>query len=112
MKWKLPFLLLLAPPPAFAHAMLEHAYPSAGAVTRGPGEIRLEFSEELEPAFSGVMVTDSSGHSAGAAMPEISGTTMVIKLRALSPGEYRVEWHAVSVDTHRTEGSYSFTVSR
>ena len=31
--------------------------------------------------------------------------------RALKPGGYTVEWHAVSVDTHRTSGAYRFTVA-
>ena len=31
-------------------------------------------------------------------------------LATLAPGTYRVAWHAVSVDTPRTEGAYSFTV--
>jgi methionine-rich copper-binding protein CopC len=30
----------------------------------------------------------------------------------LPPGDYKVEWHAVSDDTHRVKGSYSFSVAR
>jgi methionine-rich copper-binding protein CopC len=30
----------------------------------------------------------------------------------LMPGTYNVAWHAVSVDTHRVSGSYSFKVMR
>jgi methionine-rich copper-binding protein CopC len=30
---------------------------------------------------------------------------------ALPAGDYKVEWHAVSDDTHRVKGSYSFSVA-
>jgi methionine-rich copper-binding protein CopC len=30
----------------------------------------------------------------------------------LSPGTYRVHWHVLSVDTHKTEGSFSFRVGQ
>ena len=29
---------------------------------------------------------------------------------ALQSGTYKVTWHAVSVDTHSTQGNFSFTV--
>jgi copper resistance protein C len=35
-----------------------------------------------------------------------------VPLKALAPGEYKVSWHALSVDTHRTVGDFSFTVGR
>jgi len=33
-------------------------------------------------------------------------------LRSLENGVYRVMWRAVSVDTHRTEGSFTFRVGK
>jgi copper resistance protein C len=30
--------------------------------------------------------------------------------KALAAGDYTVRWHAVSVDTHHTQGTFSFTV--
>jgi methionine-rich copper-binding protein CopC len=42
-------------------------------------------------------------------MPAMLGACLVG--HALKPGSYTVTWHVLSVDTHRTEGSYSFTVS-
>ncbi len=35
---------------------------------------------------------------------------LVVPVRALQPGTYKVQWHATAVDTHKTDGSYSFTV--
>ena len=97
--------------PAFAHAFLQRAEPGAGATLRAPPkQVALSFSEKLEPIFSGVTVTDGSGHSVEAGAVVIGGKSMVAPLRPLPSGSYRVTWHAVSVDTHRTEGAYSFTV--
>ena len=35
---------------------------------------------------------------------------MTVGLKALAPGSYKVRWHALSVDTHTTEGAFTFTV--
>jgi methionine-rich copper-binding protein CopC len=96
----------------FAHAMLENAQPSAGAVVHGsPTTLRLDFGEPLEPAFSGVTVTDSGGQSVASGAAAIAQSAMSVPLKPLRAGRYRVSWHAVSVDTHRTEGAYTFTVA-
>lgn len=95
--------------PTFAHAFLQHAKPGAGATLKAPpSRVALTFSEKLEPAFSGVAVTDSSGHNVEAGAVVIRGNAMVAPLRSLALGKYRVVWHAVSLDAHRTEGAYSF----
>jgi methionine-rich copper-binding protein CopC len=97
--------------PSFAHAFLKHAEPGAGAALKGsPQKVVLVFTEQLEPVFSGVIVTNAAGQNVEAGTAVIGGNTMVAPLRTLGPGRYRVVWHAVSVDTHRTEGAYSFTV--
>lgn len=110
----LPIFLLSAfqAMPAVAHAMLERQSPSAGAVLAAPpAAIRLSFSERLEPVLSGISLAGAGGHSVAAAPPEIDGQTMTLRLTKLPPGKYHVSWHAVSVDTHRTEGGYDFTVT-
>ena len=97
--------------PAFAHAFLHHADPGAGTTLRSaPREVVLMFSEKLEPAFSGIAVTDQSGRSVEAGPVMIADNCMMAPIRRLPPGRYRVVWHVVSVDAHRTEGAYSFTV--
>jgi methionine-rich copper-binding protein CopC len=96
-----------------AHAFLQHADPGAGAMLQAPPtKVVLIFSEKLEPVFSGVTVTNAGGRSVEAGPPVIGGNSMIAPLLPLGPGKYRVAWHAVSVDTHRTEGGYSFTVKR
>jgi len=34
-----------------------------------------------------------------------------VPLKPMTPGTYTVEWHATSVDTHKTEGHFSFTLA-
>jgi methionine-rich copper-binding protein CopC len=97
--------------PALGHAFLEHAAPAAGeTLATAPRQVALTFTEQLELAFSGVTVADSAGRDVEAGRVVVAGETMSVALKPLAPGTYRVTWHAVSVDTHRTEGAYSFTV--
>jgi methionine-rich copper-binding protein CopC len=105
-------LALFAVGPASAHAMLEHASPSAGAALHeSPKSVVLSYSEPLEPALSTIAVTDSQGHDVTAAKATADGTTMSVALKPLKPGDYHVRWHALSVDTHRTDGAFAFTVA-
>jgi hypothetical protein len=101
----------LAAGAARAHAFLDHASPLVGSnVHTAPHEVSLWFTQNLEPAFSNVQVTDASGSRVDQGKAQISGNTMRIGLKPLAPGSYRVRWHALSVDAHNTEGSFSFTV--
>jgi methionine-rich copper-binding protein CopC len=103
--------LLALTAPAYAHAHLKLSDPAAGAaVTRAPKELSLTFTEALEPALSGVSITDGQDHDLAAKPAQISGATMILAVKPLAAGSYHVSWHAVAVDTHRTEGTYDFTV--
>ena len=100
---------------AAAHALLKSAVPAVGAeVAPGPRELRLTFSEEVEMRFSGVDVREDGERAAvaaRAALDPADARVVVVTLAApLPPGRYRVHWHVVSVDTHRTEGDYGFQV--
>jgi hypothetical protein len=96
---------------AHAHALLEHADPGAGAVlSAAPRDVTLDLSEALEPSFSSIAVADAAGRSVTSAPSAASGTQMQVPLKPLAPGTYRVTWRALSVDTHRTQGSFIFTV--
>jgi methionine-rich copper-binding protein CopC len=97
--------------PATAHAFLEIAAPRAGDnLKTPPTKVEMHFTESLEGAFSGIAVTDEGGHDVTAAPSSTTGTVMEVALKPLPPGRYRVTWHAVSVDTHRTDGKYNFLV--
>lgn len=103
--------LMLLAGSAQAHAMLEHASPGAGVtLSVAPREVTLDFSEALEPSFSTVTVFDAAGHSVTAGPPQAAGRRMAVPLRPIGPGEYAVAWHALSVDTHRTDGHFTFQV--
>lgn len=101
-------------PPARGHAFLDHASPAVGSsVPASPPTVTLWFTQDLEPAFSGVTVTNEAGQRVdlgNAQIPQASPAELQIGLKPLPPGTYLVSWHVVSVDTHPTEGTFTFEV--
>lgn len=103
--------IVLAAPAVRAHASLDHAIPLVGStVNAPPHEVSLTFTQKLEPAFSSVTVTDARGAQVSVGKARISGNAMRVGLKALGPGTYKVRWRALSLDTHATQGSFSFHV--
>jgi len=101
---------------AFAHALLQKAVPAVGGtVAASPAEIRLKFSEGVEPRFSGIALATEAGVAQLTGQPAVDpadDSVLIVKIgQALKPGVYTVTWHAVSVDTHRTQGAFNFTVA-
>jgi copper resistance protein C len=106
-------LTLSAGTAARAHALLDHAEPRVGnKVASSPHEVTLWFTQKLEPAFSTVTVTNAAGERVDSGKPRVSGNQMSVPLRAGGAGTYHVNWHVLSVDTHTTEGNFSFQVSQ
>jgi methionine-rich copper-binding protein CopC len=104
-------LLLFATGDAYAHAMLDHAEPRVGnKVSAAPHAVTLWFTQKLEPAFSNITVTNTKGERVDVGKTRVSGDQMSVGLRSAGPGTYRVNWRVLSVDTHRTEGSFTFQV--
>lgn len=105
----------LAATAALAHAQLEKAVPAVGGSVASPNEIRLKFSEGVEPRFSGVALSAADGVAqplGKAAVDAADDSVLIVKIaKTLPPGVYTVNWHAVSVDTHHTQGSFEFTVT-
>ena len=96
---------------AHAHAFLDHAEPRVGSTTAtAPREVVLFYTQNLEPAFSSVEVSDANGARVDQGKPRISASTMRVGVKPLSPGTYRVRWQVLSVDTHTTEGNFTFSV--
>ena len=109
----IPLLLLLATGEASAHALLDHAEPRVGnAVATAPREVTLWFTQKLEPAFSSITVTNSAGQRVDAGKTRVSGNQMSVSLRSGGAGTYRVNWRVLSVDTHRTDGRFTFRVGQ
>lgn len=108
-----PFLLVLATGTAEAHAFLDHADPRVGNKVAGPPrEVTLWFTQKLEPAFSSVTVTNAAGQRIDTGKPRINRNQMSVALRPGGSGTYHVNWHVLSVDTHTTEGNFTFQVGQ
>lgn len=100
---------------AFAHAHLQQPLPAAGSeVEASPQALTLNFSEGIETQFSGVTLTGPQQKTITLGKPVRSDSnkaqlTVPVE-QALTPGEYTVDWHVVSVDGHKTKGQYTFTM--
>ena len=109
------FLSLVLPTAeAHAHARLESTVPPMGdTVAASPNEIRLTFSEGVEPALTGITLTAAGKKVATgkAAVDPKNAAVLVVPLpQPLAPGTYKVAWHAVATDSHKTTGTFSFTI--
>jgi methionine-rich copper-binding protein CopC len=100
---------------AAAHAFLDHAAPAVGSTVHAPpAQVKLWFTQRLEPAFSTAEVVDRNGlkvNKSEAQVDRNDATMMQVSLPALAPGTYRVRWRVLSVDTHVTEGDFTFDVA-
>jgi methionine-rich copper-binding protein CopC len=98
--------------PAFDHAFLEQADPSAGSqVKTSPSAVTMTFSAPVEPRFSLIEIRNAQGNRMDTgSVRRASGKSIAIDLVALQPGLYTVNWQAISVDTHKTQGRFEFTV--
>ena len=106
------FSLLASFSGAFAHAQLESATPAVGStVGKAPSQVALSFTQKLEKSFSSIEVRGPGGR-VDQGGTSVNGARMSVGLKALSPSTYHVHWRALSVDTHKTEGSFSFTVGK
>jgi len=104
--------LLLSGAAAHAHAYLDHASPRVGSTVRtAPRQVTLSFSQKLESSFSSAQVTDASGARVDQGA-RVSGTQINVSVKPLPPGTYRVHWKVLSVDTHTTEGNFTFRVGQ
>src|SRR6266550_2079861 len=86
---------------ALAHPELQSADPAAGAaVATSPKQIRITFNENVVPQFCGVEVKDQTGRmiptGKAATDPTNKKLLIVPVTEQLPPGDYNVEWHAVS----------------
>jgi len=107
-------LAALATTPALAHAFLVKSDPPVGStVNAAPKILVLSYTEDLEIPFCIVTVTDSMGMNDAAGKPQpVPGhaNEMQVPLNIQMPGKITVAWRALSTDTHKTQGSFSFTV--
>ncbi len=99
---------------ALAHAFLDHAEPAVGGeLHTAPATVKLWFTQSIEPAFSKIHVTDSAGKEVDkqdARLDSENKSLMLVSLPQLPAGTYTVTWSVISVDTHKTQGHFQFTV--
>jgi methionine-rich copper-binding protein CopC len=110
-------VVLLAESPCLeAHAFLKDAIPSVGStVQTSPNEVRIRFTENIEPAFSSMQVFNASGKEVDKRDVHLDRTDhalLHVSLPSLEAGIYKVVWRVVSVDTHVTSGNFTFRVAR
>jgi copper resistance protein C len=109
-------LSALVAPSARAHAMLDHATPAVGGTAQGaPGELQIAFTQNIVASFSGAELKAAEGAAIPTGKAVVDATSpnvMRVPIgQKLKPGLYVVTWHVVSVDSHRSSGSYKFTVA-
>ncbi len=101
---------------AQAHPRIVSAAPAANStVSPSLNEIAIVFNETLFVRFCALTLLDAHGK------PVVTGPVtldagnrhrLFVRLGGpLPPGSYRVRWRAVSADTHRVEGAFTFTVN-
>src|SRR4051794_40314459 len=93
--WLLAALLSsLTAASALAHAFLSQAAPAVGGVVSAPPrEIRLSFTEAIEPAFSRIALSTADGQTIATSPARVDpsdNTQLVLLLPPLTPGRYRV----------------------
>jgi len=94
---------------------LDHAEPAVGSqIHSSPAEVRIWFSEKLEPALSRIQVFDAADSEVDKRNVHVDGSNpalLEVGLPPLKPGKYKVVWRVVSVDTHATSGNFAFEVT-
>ncbi|HEX9171150.1 MAG TPA: copper homeostasis periplasmic binding protein CopC [Telluria sp.] len=99
---------------AHAHARLEASTPKAGTVVAArPTEIRLQFNEQVELAFSKIRLVDQAGNVVATSSVGLDKSNPKVMIATLSPvgaGSYRVQWSALTRDGHKVKGEFPFRV--
>jgi copper resistance protein C len=104
----------LTPLAADAHAFLDRADPRVGSVVASaPPTLRLKFTQGVVVPFCRVTVSGPAGFGGAGPPRPVAGDplSLAVDLKgAAPPGTYTVRWRVLSVDTHVTEGDFSFQV--
>jgi copper transport protein len=103
---------LAFPAEAFAHASLEHTWPSfRQRVETAPSSVRLNFDQAVTVLPGSVTVYAAGGKVvSGQARSGADNHFVVTPVRKLPKGPYTVRWHVLSSDGHVVSGVYTFGV--
>lgn len=107
--------LLLMACAAQAHAFPDHAEPKVGSTVQlAPTQVKVWFTEKLVGPFSNLQVFDATGKEIDKHDKQVDKSNPALLLVSVPPlkaGKYKVIWKAVSVDTHTTQGDFTFDVT-
>ena len=106
---------------AQAHTKLVSSSPAANTTVAKPGRVVLTFNERVIANFTGATLAMTSMPGMANHQPmaiagftsamSANGKTLTLTMRrALAVGTYQLRWHAAGADTHRMEGTFTFTV--
>jgi methionine-rich copper-binding protein CopC len=99
---------------ASGHAVLQRAEPRVESrLKRPPEEVRLYFSERIEPGYSSARVVNDRGQQVDrrdSRVDRVNPILLRVTLPPLAPGTYRVMWRVLSIDADITEGDYTFRI--
>lgn len=102
---------LMVTGPAAAHSPLASLSPADGAAVAAPPAIEMEFRGLSKLVrFDLTHVDEESVVELGRSHLLVDGTSHVIKLPDLPPGEYEAKWRAMAVDGHVMKGGFAFTI--
>jgi len=99
---------------ASAHAFLDHAEPAVGGrVKQMPHQVRIWFTEPIELARSNIKVFDATGKRIDKkdVHTDAKNSALEVSLPPIAPGTYKVVWQVISVDSHATNGDFTFQLS-
>lgn len=110
-----PILIGPAVPVILGHAQFVTSVPGAGeVVSTSPAELRLVFSETLDPSGTSVDLLDPDGATILAHVGSVDAAdkhTLVVALSPLRDGVYTVDWTSLSAaDGHQATGFFTFGV--
>lgn len=109
-------LLSFIPAPLLAHANLKSSTPAAGAhLAQTPSQLRLDFSESVELAFTVVRLLTADGREVAlgslAFAPDSRRSVIALVRGAIDAGTYVVTWQVAGDDGHPVRGRYEFVVA-
>ena len=106
--------IVLAAAGAAGHAMLQRSEPRVDStLRRAPDEVKLYFTERLEPAYSSLRVLDDRGAQVDRRDSRVDRSNPALiraTLPPLPPGQYKVLWRVLSIDADVTEGDFTFRI--
>jgi len=99
---------------AAGHAVLQRAEPRVESkLKRSPDEVKLYFTERLEPAYSSLRVLDERGAQVDRRDSRVDRANPALLRATLPPlpaGTYTVRWRVLSIDADVTEGGFTFRI--